>query len=112
MHELNCGHIVMIQLATAYQMQGPAFLKENQIYGQEAYFYDASHDNLSSFQTIIGEYLALTGARLNAKEMISAGLATHFVSSEVRHSVASISIFVGSHYCSLGCMCKQWRLGS
>ena len=112
MHELNCGHIVMIQLATAYQMQGPAFLKENQIYGRAAYCYDASHDNLSSFQTIIGEYLALTGARLNAKEMISAGLATHFVSSEVRHSVASISIFVGSHYCSLGCMCKQWRLGS
>ncbi|CAL4974028.1 unnamed protein product [Urochloa decumbens] len=30
----------------------------------------------------LGEYLALTGARLNAKEMISAGLATHFVSSE------------------------------
>ncbi|RLN22102.1 3-hydroxyisobutyryl-CoA hydrolase-like protein 5 [Panicum miliaceum] len=30
----------------------------------------------------LGEYLALTGARLNAKEMISAGLATHFISSE------------------------------
>ncbi|KAG8055427.1 hypothetical protein GUJ93_ZPchr0001g31139 [Zizania palustris] len=30
----------------------------------------------------LGEYLALTGARLNAKEMIAAGLATHFVSSE------------------------------
>jgi len=30
----------------------------------------------------LGEYLALTGARLSAKEMISAGLATHFVSSE------------------------------
>ncbi|KAL6845562.1 hypothetical protein ACP4OV_025057 [Aristida adscensionis] len=30
----------------------------------------------------LGEYLALTGARLNAKEMISAGLATHFVPSE------------------------------
>ncbi|KAK3165459.1 hypothetical protein QOZ80_1AG0033430 [Eleusine coracana subsp. coracana] len=30
----------------------------------------------------LGEYLALTGSRLNAKEMISIGLATHFVSSE------------------------------
>jgi 3-hydroxyisobutyryl-CoA hydrolase len=30
----------------------------------------------------LGEYLALTGARLNAKEMIAAGLATHFVLSE------------------------------
>ncbi|XBI65660.1 hypothetical protein VPH35_045454 [Triticum aestivum] len=30
----------------------------------------------------LGEYLALTGARLNAKEMITAGLATHFVHSE------------------------------
>jgi len=30
----------------------------------------------------LGEYLALTGARLNAKEMIAAGLATHFVHSE------------------------------
>uniref|UniRef100_A0A0E0JNS0 3-hydroxyisobutyryl-CoA hydrolase n=1 Tax=Oryza punctata TaxID=4537 RepID=A0A0E0JNS0_ORYPU len=30
----------------------------------------------------LGEYLALTGARLNAKEMIAAGLATHFVPSE------------------------------
>ncbi|ONK69967.1 uncharacterized protein A4U43_C05F28820 [Asparagus officinalis] len=30
----------------------------------------------------LGEYLALTGARLNGKEMISAGLATHFVPSE------------------------------
>ncbi|GJN17651.1 hypothetical protein PR202_gb04737 [Eleusine coracana subsp. coracana] len=32
----------------------------------------------------LGEYLALTGSRLNAKEMISIGLATHFVSSEIR----------------------------
>lgn len=44
---------------------------------------------------LLGEYLALTGARLNAKEMISAGLATHFVSSEVRQSSASISNFIG-----------------
>lgn len=33
----------------------------------------------------IGEYLALTGAKLNGKEMISAGLATHSVPSEVRN---------------------------
>lgn len=32
---------------------------------------------------ITGEYLALTGARLNGKELVAAGLATHFVSSEV-----------------------------
>jgi enoyl-CoA hydratase/carnithine racemase len=49
-----------------------------------------SRDDFSYFE-LLGEYLALTGARLNAKEMISAGLATHFVSSEVRHSAASIS---------------------
>ncbi|KAJ7960650.1 3-hydroxyisobutyryl-CoA hydrolase-like protein [Quillaja saponaria] len=30
----------------------------------------------------LGEYLALTGARLNSKELIAAGLATHFVPSE------------------------------
>jgi 3-hydroxyisobutyryl-CoA hydrolase len=30
-----------------------------------------------------GEYLALTGARLNGKEIVAAGLATHLVSSEV-----------------------------
>jgi 3-hydroxyisobutyryl-CoA hydrolase len=34
--------------------------------------------------SLLGEYLALTGARLNAKEMVAAGLATHFVLSEVR----------------------------
>jgi len=31
----------------------------------------------------VGEYLALTGARLNGKELVAAGLATHFVTSEV-----------------------------
>ncbi|MCH82667.1 3-hydroxyisobutyryl-CoA hydrolase-like protein 5-like, partial [Trifolium medium] len=31
----------------------------------------------------LGEYLALTGARLNGKELVAAGLATHLVSSEV-----------------------------
>ncbi|RRT78529.1 hypothetical protein B296_00013148 [Ensete ventricosum] len=31
-----------------------------------------------------GEFLALTSARLNGKEMIAAGLATHFVPSEIR----------------------------
>ncbi|XP_027343580.1 3-hydroxyisobutyryl-CoA hydrolase-like protein 5 [Abrus precatorius] len=30
----------------------------------------------------LGEYLALTGGRLNGKELVAAGLATHFVSSE------------------------------
>nr|AFK44259.1 unknown [Lotus japonicus] len=30
----------------------------------------------------LGEYLALSGARLNGKELVAAGLATHFVSSE------------------------------
>ncbi|KAL4275245.1 hypothetical protein AHAS_Ahas20G0087900 [Arachis hypogaea] len=30
----------------------------------------------------LGEFLALTGARLNGKELVAAGLATHFVSSE------------------------------
>jgi enoyl-CoA hydratase/carnithine racemase len=38
----------------------------------------------------------LTGARLNAKEMIAAGLATHFVPSEVRHSAFTIHIHDGS----------------
>ncbi|KAK7836679.1 3-hydroxyisobutyryl-coa hydrolase-like protein 5 [Quercus suber] len=32
--------------------------------------------------TFAGEYLALTGARLNGKELVAAGLATHFVPSE------------------------------
>jgi 3-hydroxyisobutyryl-CoA hydrolase len=34
--------------------------------------------------TYAGEFLALTGARLNGKELVVAGLATHFVPSEVR----------------------------
>ncbi|XP_058095300.1 3-hydroxyisobutyryl-CoA hydrolase-like protein 5 [Magnolia sinica] len=37
---------------------------------------------LSRLPGHLGEYLALTGARLNGKEMIAAGLATHFVPSE------------------------------
>ncbi|XAR60208.1 3-hydroxyisobutyryl-CoA hydrolase [Bertholletia excelsa] len=30
------------------------------------------------------EFLALTGARLNGKELVAAGLATHFVPSEAK----------------------------
>lgn len=37
---------------------------------------------LSRLPGHLGEYLALTGARINGKEMIAAGLATHFVLSE------------------------------
>jgi 3-hydroxyisobutyryl-CoA hydrolase len=52
--------------------------------------HNLAHSNISFnqliifFASLLGEYLALTGARLNAKEMIAAGLATHFVLSEVR----------------------------
>jgi enoyl-CoA hydratase/carnithine racemase len=55
-----------------------------------------SDDLLTIFLSeLSGEYLALTGAILNAKEMISVGLATHFVSSEVRHSAVNISTLLG-----------------
>ncbi|KAL5731810.1 3-hydroxyisobutyryl-CoA hydrolase [Ranunculus cassubicifolius] len=37
---------------------------------------------LSRLPGHMGEYLALTGARLNGKELVAAGLATHFVPSE------------------------------
>ncbi|RWR97390.1 3-hydroxyisobutyryl-CoA hydrolase-like protein 5 [Cinnamomum micranthum f. kanehirae] len=37
---------------------------------------------LSHLPGHLGEYLALTGARLNGKDMVAAGLATHFVPSE------------------------------
>ncbi|GMH10925.1 hypothetical protein Nepgr_012766 [Nepenthes gracilis] len=37
---------------------------------------------LSRLPGHLGEYLALTGARLNGKELVAAGLATHFVSSD------------------------------
>ncbi|XP_072967355.1 3-hydroxyisobutyryl-CoA hydrolase-like protein 5 [Typha angustifolia] len=37
---------------------------------------------LSKLPGYLGEYLALTGSRLNGKEMVAAGLATHFVPSE------------------------------
>jgi len=33
--------------------------------------------------TFAGEYLGLTGSRLNGKELVAAGLATHFVPLEV-----------------------------
>lgn len=32
----------------------------------------------------LGEFLGLTGARLNGAELVASGLATHFVPSEVR----------------------------
>ncbi|XP_055802143.1 3-hydroxyisobutyryl-CoA hydrolase-like protein 5 [Solanum dulcamara] len=37
---------------------------------------------LSRFPGRLGEYLGLTGARLNGKELVAAGLATHFVPLE------------------------------
>ncbi|KAK9285152.1 hypothetical protein L1049_024337 [Liquidambar formosana] len=37
---------------------------------------------LSHLPGHLGEYLALTGARLNGKELVASGLATHFVPSE------------------------------
>ncbi|GKV23040.1 hypothetical protein SLEP1_g32825 [Rubroshorea leprosula] len=37
---------------------------------------------LSHLPGRLGEFLALTGARLNGKELVAAGLATHFVPSE------------------------------
>ncbi|XP_057474246.1 3-hydroxyisobutyryl-CoA hydrolase-like protein 5 isoform X2 [Actinidia eriantha] len=37
---------------------------------------------LSHLPGSLGEFLALTGARLNGKELVAAGLATHFVPSE------------------------------
>lgn len=37
----------------------------------------------NTWVTFAGEFLALTGARLNGKELVAAGLATHFVPSEV-----------------------------
>ncbi|CAA3012704.1 3-hydroxyisobutyryl- hydrolase 5 [Olea europaea subsp. europaea] len=37
---------------------------------------------LSRLPGHLGEYLGLTGARLNGKELVAAGLATHFVPSE------------------------------
>lgn len=37
---------------------------------------------LSHLPGHLGEFLALTGARLNGKELVAAGLATHFVTSE------------------------------
>lgn len=40
-----------------------------------------------------GEFLALTGARLNGKELVAAGLATHFVPLEVIFSFFIIIFF-------------------
>lgn len=40
--------------------------------------------------TFTGEFLAITGARLNGKEIVAAGLATHFVPSEVRFGLLCI----------------------
>lgn len=36
-----------------------------------------------AFTVYVGEYLGLTGARLNGKELVAVGLATHFVPLEV-----------------------------
>lgn len=40
--------------------------------------------------TFAGEFLALTGARLNGKELVASGLATHFVPSEVKFGLPCI----------------------
>ena len=43
--------------------------------------------------TFAGEYLGLTGSRLNGKELVAAGLATHFVPLEVSLAI-SLYIYV------------------
>ncbi|XP_042404816.1 probable 3-hydroxyisobutyryl-CoA hydrolase 3 [Zingiber officinale] len=44
---------------------------------------------LSKLPGFLGEYLGLTGARLNGAEMVACGLATHFVRSKVFYLVFS-----------------------
>lgn len=44
----------------------------------------------------LGEFLALTSARLNGKEMIAAGLATHFVPSEKLHELENCLVNLSS----------------
>ena len=44
---------------------------------------DLSHFPLICVNRCEGEYLGLTGARLDGKEMLACGLATHFVLSKV-----------------------------
>lgn len=46
-----------------------------------AYFVHEVH--LTFFIMFLGEYIGLTGARLNGHEMLACGLATHFVPSMV-----------------------------
>ncbi|KAG6496349.1 hypothetical protein ZIOFF_044210 [Zingiber officinale] len=52
---------------------------------------------LSKLPGFFGEYLGLTGARLNGAEMVACGLATHFVPSKVFY----ISCFIKKEYKSL-----------
>lgn len=42
----------------------------------------------------VGEFLALTGARLTGKELVAAGLATHFVPLEVIFSLFVMIFFL------------------
>ncbi|XP_021908069.1 3-hydroxyisobutyryl-CoA hydrolase-like protein 5, partial [Carica papaya] len=52
---------------------------------------------LSHLPGHLGEYLALTGARLNGKELIAAGLATHFVPSEKMPELEKSLMSLNSH---------------
>lgn len=56
-----------------------------------------------------GEFLGLTGARLNGKELVAAGLATHFVPSEVISNSTRFYVPL-SESLSWNCMCFEYIL--
>ena len=45
-----------------------------------------------------GEFLALTGARLNGKELVAAGMATHFVPLEVSLNYTSLNLLISQSW--------------
>jgi enoyl-CoA hydratase/carnithine racemase len=45
-----------------------------------------------------GEFLALTGARLNGKELVAAGMATHFVPFEVSLNYTTLYLLISQSW--------------
>jgi len=68
-------------------IEGNSWVQNLQIYSStESMFDELLPSSLSLFQRLLfyaGEYLALTGEKLNGVEMVTCGLATHYSSSAV-----------------------------
>jgi 3-hydroxyisobutyryl-CoA hydrolase len=75
------GHVGMqYSLVCCFTVIDSVSLRANILY-KIMFLYTRS--DMGVFPNIVGEFLALTGERINGADMIAVGLATHFAVSEV-----------------------------